>query len=152
MDEQINKVASVIGASRGIGAAVVEWLTREGFIVVINYSGDAGLERRCFFPCALDVLLERFGFRLEATYRDFNKSPLTGSSPKQICIGSRASAADNYGARPPGSQPRLARHRIAGSWWRLGGVGRVLWVAQLEWEEKAAGSDRVYPVIAEVRL
>ena len=37
----LNKAAIVTGSSRGIGAAVVERLARDGFGVVINYSGDA---------------------------------------------------------------------------------------------------------------
>ena len=41
MTNQTSKVAIVTGASRGIGAAVAERLGRDGFTVIINYSGDA---------------------------------------------------------------------------------------------------------------
>jgi 3-oxoacyl-[acyl-carrier protein] reductase len=41
MTHETNKVAIVTGASRGIGTAVARRLAREGFTVVINYSGDA---------------------------------------------------------------------------------------------------------------
>jgi 3-oxoacyl-[acyl-carrier protein] reductase len=41
MTHENNKVAIVTGASRGIGAAVAERLGRDGFTVIINYSGNA---------------------------------------------------------------------------------------------------------------
>src|ERR1700722_17103432 len=40
MTNESKKVAIETGASRGIGAAVAERLARDGFTVVINYSGD----------------------------------------------------------------------------------------------------------------
>lgn len=51
----------------------------------------SSLELRCFFPCELDLLVECYGFMLDAKYGDFDKSPFVGRSPKQICICSRAS-------------------------------------------------------------
>jgi 3-oxoacyl-[acyl-carrier protein] reductase len=40
MSEQQGKVALVTGASRGIGSAIAERLGRDGFTVIVNYSGS----------------------------------------------------------------------------------------------------------------
>lgn len=41
----VNRSAIVTGSSQGIGAAIVERLTRDGFAVVINYAGSEGPAR-----------------------------------------------------------------------------------------------------------
>jgi 3-oxoacyl-[acyl-carrier protein] reductase len=41
MTKPANRVAIVTGSSRGIGAAIAERLAKDGFTVVVNYSGSA---------------------------------------------------------------------------------------------------------------
>lgn len=47
----------------------------------------AELNMRIFFPQELDALLRAAGFKIEAKYGDFNASPFTSQSPKQIVLG-----------------------------------------------------------------
>jgi 3-oxoacyl-[acyl-carrier protein] reductase len=52
MSEQNSKVAIITGASRGIGSAVAERLARDGFSVIVNYSGSVE---------AADALVRKIG-------------------------------------------------------------------------------------------
>ena len=44
----------------------------------------AELNMRVFFPQELDALLRVGGLKIEAKYGDFDESPFTSGSPKQI--------------------------------------------------------------------
>ncbi|KKM72502.1 hypothetical protein LCGC14_1419870 [marine sediment metagenome] len=44
------------------------------------------LNMRMFFPQELDALLRYNGFRIEAKYGDYDKTPFTSESPKQLIV------------------------------------------------------------------
>lgn len=44
------------------------------------------LDSRCYFPQELDNLLKFFGYRVENKWGDFNKTPFTSDSPKQVIV------------------------------------------------------------------
>jgi 3-oxoacyl-[acyl-carrier protein] reductase len=64
MNQYNGKVAMVTGASRGIGSAVAERLARDGFAVVVNYSGSADA------AAALVSKIEKSGGRALAVKAD----------------------------------------------------------------------------------
>lgn len=48
------------------------------------------LDMRCFFPQELEVILKSSGFLIEERFGNFDKSPFTSDSPKQIVVCRRA--------------------------------------------------------------
>jgi SAM-dependent methyltransferase len=49
-------------------------------------AGSRRLNMRCFYPAELDALLHYNGFKIVKKYGDYDRSPFTGDSQKQIVI------------------------------------------------------------------
>ena len=77
-----NRTAIVTGASRGIGAAITERLARDGFAVVVNYSGNADA------AMALVAKIEAAGGRAVAVRADV-ADPAAVSAARRLRDGGR---------------------------------------------------------------